>query len=214
MGWVADESKKQEYLQTILSETDRMSEMISNMLDFSKIEAGKKQYRMEPANLPSIIDGTLESYSGYIHNLGFELHVEIDNDIPQFPLDSAAIRSITVNLLQNAVKYSGEEKYIAVRLFKRDNHAVLEVEDLGIGIETHDIDNIFKQFYRSSHSRVQTIEGSGLGLYLVLNAVQAHNATISVNSTPGKGSCFTITFPITPTPSKEIKEEKEENSNP
>jgi signal transduction histidine kinase/tetratricopeptide (TPR) repeat protein len=196
LGWVTQESKKQEYLQTILSETDRMSDMITNMLDFSKIEAGRKQYRMEVTDLSRVVRETVESYTNYIHNRGFQLQVDIADSIPPFPLDSEAVQLIVVNLLQNAVKYSVEEKFIRVRLYKENGSVVLEVEDRGTGIEVKERKKIFDRFYRVPGTQVQTVEGSGLGLYLVRHAVHAHHGEITVDSQPGKGSRFKITLPL------------------
>jgi signal transduction histidine kinase/tetratricopeptide (TPR) repeat protein len=203
LGWVTEESKKQEYLQTILSETDRMSEMITNMLDFSKIEAGRKQYRMEVTDMSRVVRETVESYSKFIHGQGFQLQVDIDDSIPPFLLDEEAVQLIVVNLLQNAVKYSIEEKFIRFRLYKENGSVVLEVEDRGIGMEEKELKKIFDRFYRVPGSRVQTAEGSGLGLYLVRHAVHAHHGEIIVNSQPGEGSRFKITLPILLKPRKE-----------
>jgi signal transduction histidine kinase len=196
LGWVTSESKKQQYLQTILSESDRMNEMITNMLDFSRIEAGRKQYDFENTSLPVLVKEVLESYTPYIKNLGFQLEADIDDDIPGFLLDADAVRLIVVNLLQNAVKYSIKEKSIIVRLYRERETAILEIEDKGIGIEKHDINKIFEQFHRASGDTVQTVEGSGLGLYLVQHAVQAHEGEVKVTSEPGKGSRFKVLFPI------------------
>lgn len=196
LGWVTSESKKQEYLQTILSESDRMNEMITNMLDFSRIEAGRKQYNFENTSLPVLLTEVLESYTLYIKNLGFQLKIEIDDDIPSFILDADAIRLVMVNLLQNAVKYSIKEKSIIIRLYCEKETAVLEVEDRGMGIEKDELTKIFEQFHRASGDTVQTVEGSGLGLYLVQHAVHAHEGEIKVTSEPGKGSQFKVLLPI------------------
>jgi signal transduction histidine kinase/tetratricopeptide (TPR) repeat protein len=200
LGWVTSESKKREYLQTILSESDRMNEMITNMLDFSRIEAGRKQYNFENTSLPLLVKEVLKSYKPYIKNLGFQLEVEIDDDIPSFLLDADAIRLIVVNLLQNAVKYSFKEKLIIIRLYFEKETAVLEVEDRGMGIEKDELKKVFEQFHRVSNDTVQMVEGSGLGLYLVHHAVHAHEGEIKVTSELGKGSRFKIILPIKGTP--------------
>jgi signal transduction histidine kinase/tetratricopeptide (TPR) repeat protein len=200
LGWVSSESKKQEYLQTILSESDRMNEMITNMLDFSRIEVGRKQYNFENTSFPVLVKEVLESYTPYIKNLGFQLEVDIDDNIPSFLLDADAVRLIVVNLLQNAVKYSLKEKSIFIRLYREKEAVVLEVEDKGIGIEKDEVNKIFEQFHRASGDTVQTIEGSGLGLYLVQHAVHAHEGEVRVTSEPGKGSRFKVILPIKGTP--------------
>jgi signal transduction histidine kinase len=200
LGWVSSESKKQEYLQTILSESDRMNEMIINMLDFSRIEAGRKQYNFENTSLPVLVKEVLESYTPYISNLGFQLEMDIDDNIPFFLLDADAVRLIVVNLLQNTVKYSLKEKSIIIRLYREKETAVLEVEDKGIGIAKDELNKIFEQFHRVSGDTVQTIEGSGLGLYLVQHAVHAHEGEVRVTSEPGKGSRFVVILPLKGTP--------------
>jgi len=200
LGWVTSEAKKQEYLQSILSESDRMNEMITNMLDFSRIEAGRKQYNFENISLPVVVKEVLESYTSYIKNLGFQLEVDIDDNIPFFLLDADAVRLIVVNLLQNAVKYSIKEKSIIVRLYREEETAVLEVEDRGMGIEKDELNKIFEQFHRASGDTVQTVEGSGLGLYLVQHAVHAHDGEVKVTSEPGKGSRFKVKLSIKGTP--------------
>ena len=198
LGWVTEEMKKQAYFQTILAETDRMTEMINNMLDFSRIEAGRKQYRFEKTSLPEVVREAAASYRAYMRNLGFRLQVEIDDTIPPFALDEEAVKLIVVNLLQNAVKYSIDEKSIFLRLYieKEKGHAVLEVEDKGIGMKEKDLKRVFERFYRGQGGTVQTVEGSGLGLYLVRHAVDAHNGEIKASSQPGKGSTFTVLFPM------------------
>jgi pentatricopeptide repeat protein len=205
LGWVSHEEKKQEYLNGILAETDRMNEMITNMLDFSRIEAGRKQYRFHTASIEEIASQVVESYKDYILHLGFQLEIELRKDIPLFPFDREAITLVIVNLLQNAVKYSGREKFIRIALFldKEKQQAVLEVEDHGLGMEEKEIKKIFGRFYRAADHRTQTIEGSGLGLFLARHAVHAHRGEITVSSQPGKGSCFRVNLPLHPHHPKE-----------
>ncbi len=106
LGWIKDEGKKKEYLQTIISETDRMSEMITNMLDFSKTESGKKHYELQKAAITDHVHAVIDLLSTHIKNHGFQLKVEIEKDIPQFYFDFDAFNLILVNLIQNALKYS------------------------------------------------------------------------------------------------------------
>lgn len=196
LGWVSSPEKRAEYLQAILSETDRLNEMITNMLDFSRIEAGRKRYTFNTISLAGLVTGVLDSYTPYIQNLGFTVQAQIDDTIPPFFMDAEAIRLIVVNLLQNAVKYSLSEKFIGIRLFREKDLAVLTVEDRGLGIGKKEQKRIFGRFYRSPDSAAQAVGGSGLGLYLVEHAVSAHHGRIAVSSEPGKGSRFTVYLPI------------------
>ncbi|MCP5102895.1 MAG: HAMP domain-containing histidine kinase, partial [bacterium] len=196
LGWIKDEKKKKEYFRTIISETDRMAEMITNMLDFSKVESGKKHYQMEQASITELVRAVIDSLTPHIESLGFQLEVKIGEDIPSFSFDPGAVRLILVNLVQNALKYAAEGKYIGITLYKDGSRAAMKVTDRGMGIPVAEWENIFDKFYRVPDDTVKAMEGSGLGLFLVHHAVNAHNGTIAVKSKPGKGSTFTVTLPL------------------
>jgi signal transduction histidine kinase len=195
-GWVTDESQKQAFFDTIVAETARMSEMIDNMLNFSRIEAGKQHYEPEPLSLQEEVASVVDYYARCAGNLGFQVETEIDENLSPLLLDRKAVRLIIANLLQNAVKYCTDEKYIKVRLFREKGKAVLEVEDSGIGIAQKHLPLLFKRFSRIPDNKVKATEGSGLGLFLVRHAVDAHSGRIQVHSTPGKGTTFSVYFPI------------------
>jgi len=195
-GWVTGESRKEKFFNTIISETARMNEMIDNMLNFSRIEAGKQQYAPEKIYLQEITASIIDHYSAYIKELSLE--TEIDDHLPALWLDPQAVKLIIGNLLQNAIKYSPHEKCIKIRVYREKEFAVFEIEDNGIGIPKQEIPHIFKKFTRVSDNRVKTVEGSGLGLFLVRHAVEAHNGQVKVKSTPDKGTIFTIYFPLSP----------------
>lgn len=197
-GWVTEENQKQAFCHSIIRETTLMNEMINNMLDFSRIEAGKKEYHFEPSSLQEIVRTVVERHSDAIKKNGFELKVEIDDNLPSFELDREAVSLLAANLIQNAVKYSGKEKYIGIRVYREDHHAVLEVEDRGIGIAEKDLANIFKKFYRASDPTVKACEGSGLGLFIARHAAAAHNGEIQVKSRVGKGSTFRVILKKSP----------------
>jgi len=196
LGWLKDEGKKKEYLQTIITETDRMSEMITNMLDFSKVESGKKHYELQKTSITDHVHTIIALLSSHIKNRGFQLKVEIERDIPQFYFDPDALKLILVNLIQNALKYSEEKKYIGIKLYKGRHNAVIEVEDRGIGIAENEKGKIFEKFYRVSNERVKAVEGSGLGLFLVSHAVNAHKGLLKVESEPGIGTTFIVCLPL------------------
>jgi signal transduction histidine kinase len=197
-GWVTEENQKTAFLQTIVRETTLMNEMIDNMLDFSRIEAGKKQYYFQVSSLPDIVQSVVERYAVYLEKNGFELNVEILDELPPFELDREAVALIIANLLQNAVKYTDreKEKYIAVRVCREKESALIEVQDRGMGIADKDLPDIFKKFYRVPGSEVKAREGSGLGLFIARHAAAAHNGDIRVKSQIGKGSTFTVRIPI------------------
>ncbi len=196
LGWIKNEEKKKEYFRAILSETDRMAETINNMLDFSKVESGKKHYEMKTGSIVEEVRAAVEFLSAHIESQGFVWEVELEKDIPPFNFDPGALKLIVMNLVQNAVKYSAGEKYIALKLYKDENHAIVRVTDRGMGIPEKEKEKIFKQFYRVPAETVTALEGSGLGLFLVHHAVTAHHGRITVESKPGKGSTFNVYLPF------------------
>ncbi len=198
LGWFKDESKKEQYLQTIISETDRMAGMISTMLDFSKVESGKKHYQKERFHPAEQVRAIVGAQEAHILGLGFELEIEIHDELPMITADPEALKLVLSNLLQNAVKYSRQEKYIKVKLFNEKStrdRVVLEVTDRGLGIPEGERESIFQRFYRVPDDQVNASEGSGLGLYLVRHAVAAHGGDIEVSGAPGKGSTFRVFLP-------------------
>ncbi len=197
LGWVKAGAKREEYYQTIIRETDNLTDMIENMLDFSRIEAGKKTYEFQPESLGQQLKAAIDLYAGYLHSLDFHLEVDIDDSLPPMELDPKAIKLVVGNLVHNAIKYSPLEKWIGIRLYQDKNNAVLEICDRGSGIAAQDLPHIFEKFYRGRKRDNKSDEGSGLGLYLVKHAVTAHGGTIKVQSKPSAGSTFTICLPIT-----------------
>jgi signal transduction histidine kinase len=195
-GWVTEENQKQFFFQTIIHETTLMTDMIDNMLDFSKIEAGKKQYHFQRSSLTEIVEAVKGRYADYLKKTGFDLQVQIEKNVPMFELDREAIQLIIANLIQNALKYSTEEKYIGIRVYREKDHAVIEVEDRGMGIPEKDLPNIFKKFHRVPGSAVKAREGSGLGLFIARHAAASHNGEIQVKSRIGKGSTFKVILPL------------------
>lgn len=196
LNWVKGEKEKKTYLGKIIAETDGMNEMIGNLLDLSRIESDAKHYDFRMNSLAETIEKTLESITPLLDRLKFQRRISIDPALPVFEFDAAAVRLILLNLLQNAVKYSRDEKWISLKALKEADEVCLEVEDHGIGIHENEWKRIFEKFYRIEDEITQSAEGSGLGLYLVRHAVDAHGGKITVKGEPGKGSIFAIRLPI------------------
>jgi len=112
-------------------------------------------------------------------------------------VDREAIARALVNLVNNALKYSTDEKFLGVKLYRENGVLKLEVMDHGIGIARRDQSKIFEKFYRTGDPLVHNTKGSGLGLSLVRHITEAHGGEIAVESIPGKGSKFTLSLPVT-----------------
>jgi signal transduction histidine kinase len=198
MGRVNAEEKRQEYFRIIRKESERLSAMINNILDFSRIEAGRKEYDFRETNIADLVRNTLESYRYQIEQHGFTFEEEIADDLPRLRVDREAIARSLLNLVNNALKYSTNDKFLRVSLYRENGSVKLEVLDHGIGVPRGEQRKIFEKFYRSGDPMVHNTKGSGLGLSLVRHIVEAHQGEIRVDSVPGQGSRFVITLPIHP----------------
>jgi len=196
LGRLSAKEKYQEYYRIIREESERLTSLINNILDFSRIEAGRKEYEFKETDLPELVRSTLDSYRFQIEQHGFAFEENISPNIPPVNVDREAIARSLLNLVNNALKYSKERKFIGVSLYRANGSVKLEVSDHGIGIPPAEQDKIFEKFYRCGDPLVHNIKGSGLGLSLVRHIARAHGGDVKVESTPEKGSKFTIELPL------------------
>ena len=195
LGRLTNPEKHQEYYCIIRKESERLTALINNILDFSRIEAGRKEYEFRETDMRELVRNTLESYRYQIEQHGFTLEEQVA-EVPPLKVDREAMARSLVNLVNNALKYSQDRKYIGVNLYPDDGSVKLEVIDHGIGIPLTEQQKIFEKFYRVGDPLVHNTKGSGLGLSLVQHIARAHGGDIAVDSTPGAGSKFTITLPL------------------
>jgi signal transduction histidine kinase len=196
LGRLQNQKTQAEYLDTIVNESERLTRLLNNVLDFSKIEKGKKTYRPLPASLSEVIRAAARAMEYPLSQQGFKLNVEIEEDLPDLYVDRDALEQAILNLLHNAMKYSGDSREIDLRLRKSDRLAVIQVIDRGVGISAQEQKKIFEKFYRVPSPENERLPGTGLGLSLVNHIVAAHGGRIEVESTPGKGSTFSIFLPL------------------
>jgi signal transduction histidine kinase len=196
LGRITTQEKKQQYYRIVRKESERLTALINNILDFSRIEAGRKEYEFRNTDIAELVRNTLESYRYQIEQQGFSFEENIDSNLPAVPVDREAIARALVNLVNNALKYSTDNKFLGVKLYRENGVVKLEVADHGIGISRRDQSKIFEKFYRAGDPLVHNTKGSGLGLSLVRHITQAHGGEIEVESTPGKGSKFILSLPL------------------
>jgi signal transduction histidine kinase len=195
LGRLTSPNKQHEYYCIIRKESERLTALINNILDFSRIEAGRKEYDFRETDMRELVCNTLESYRYQIEQNGFTFEEQI-GEVPPLRVDREAIARSLVNLVNNALKYSQDRKYIGVNLYRENGYVKLEVIDRGIGIAPGEQHKIFEKFYRVGDPLVHNTKGSGLGLSLVQHIARAHGGDVGVDSTPGAGSKFTITLPL------------------
>jgi signal transduction histidine kinase len=196
MGVQKKPEAQKEYLHTIISESERLSRLLNNVLDFSKIEQGTRTYRFEPTALEEVIHAAEEAMAFPMDQKGFDLQVEIEGGIPEIQADRDALEQAVLNLLHNAMKYSGESREIQLKLHRNGNMVQVDVTDHGIGIVEEDRDRIFGKFFRVSGIENQKIPGTGLGLTIVSHIAESHGGRVEVKSQPGEGSTFSLILPV------------------
>jgi len=185
---------RESYCQIISRESERLSRLLERLLTARKIEQGRNQYTLVAGDLAQTVSRTVESYSEHLRLRGFTVDLDLAQLLPLLRFDSEAISQAILNLMDNARKYSGDARYIAVRLFRERSECILEVEDHGVGIPPEEQPKIFEGFYRVSNSPSR--QGFGLGLFLVQHVMKAHNGRVEVFSESAKGSRFRLVFPL------------------
>ena len=184
-----------EYLDTIVSESERLTRLMNNVLDFSRVEQGTRRYRLTAQALAPIVRSAARTLRYPLEQAAFEMHLVIEDEGLEALCDADGLEQAILNLLSNAMKYSGASRFIELRLMPVQAGAAIVVSDRGIGIPTAEQARIFEKFYRGSADAHQRVAGTGLGLTLVRHTIRAHGGTISVASAPGHGSAFTIVLP-------------------
>jgi signal transduction histidine kinase len=196
LGRSKDERMRAEYLDTIVNESERLARLVDNVLDFSKIEQGKKLYRLRPTSLAGVADSAVRAVQYPLSQQGFTLRLSVEEDLPSVRADPDALQQAILNLLTNAMKYSGEAREIDLRLGSRNGDAMIAVTDRGLGIAADEQKHVFEKYYRAPSHESHLIAGTGLGLTLVAHIVEAHRGRVELKSAPGAGSTFTILIPV------------------
>lgn len=190
-----DHHLRDQFLRIIDQETDRLSELISDLLDLSRMEAGRFEVRKSKLSIGELLTNVLALLDVQRRNRGLTIRPEIDDELPDLIADREMIIIILKNLIGNAIKFSHSGGEIVVRAQRDDDCLVLQVSDQGIGIPEEAIPNLFQKFYRVQSATESGIEGTGLGLVLTKQAVEAHGGTIAVKSQVGVGTVFTVRLP-------------------
>ncbi len=196
LGRAPDEATRREYYAVITRESERLTRLIDNVLDFSRIEGGRRRYDIAPHPVEPLVHDVLEAFRYPLAQRGFKVDVAMAPDLPEALVDPEAVKQAVANLVDNAIKYSGEGRRIAVAVRSEGDRVAIEVADEGIGIAPGEAERIFEKFYRIGRSETQASRGSGVGLALVKHIAEAHGGRVKVESRPGEGSRFTLYVPV------------------
>jgi len=195
-GSYKDQEQAAEYLQLTARENERLSRLIDNFLTFSRMERGKQAFGIVKTAPAEIAKTAAEAVRTKFKNGDCKFEISIDDNLPDISADRDAIVTVLVNLLDNAYKYTGDEKQIELRVFAEDDAVCFAVKDNGIGMSRRQTKRVFDRFYQADSSLSRWAEGTGLGLSIVKFIIDAHKGKISVESKPGKGSEFNIRLPV------------------
>ena len=186
----------QEHMGTISSETRRLGRLVEALLRLNRLENGTTELKIETIDLSELVSGLAMSQEALIESSGLSLLTDIEDDI-YIEGDRDLIHQAVVNLMSNAVRYTPEGGSISVELRRDNGYASVSVADTGVGIAEKDLKKVFSRFWRADTARSNS-GGLGIGLALVREVVDQHRGTVSVDSTLGEGSTFTLNLPLSP----------------
>lgn len=195
IGRVPSGSGLKKYANIIVKESNKLQRMINNILDFSRKESNKLDYQLKETDLSDLVHTTMEEMNYWLEISNFKVVLEIEQPLLA-KVHPEGVKQALSNLISNAIKYSQTNKKLIVRLLKKENRALIEVEDFGIGIPREKLNLIFEKFYRVNSVENESASGTGLGLTVTRDIIEAQNGKLLVSSTLGKGSIFTIMFHI------------------
>jgi signal transduction histidine kinase len=195
LGRLKNTDRAQEYYRIINSEARKLTRLINNLLDFSKIEAGLRSYKKQPLDLTDLTRGVLDSLQSQFDHNQFTVKAHLDEAVPVLIDPEAAVQAIE-NLVSNAMKYSPDHREIVVGVEREGRYGVVRVADRGIGVPPRLQSKIFRKFFRVQTDAGSGPQGTGLGLAIVDHVMRGHAGFVRVDSEPGRGSTFTLHFPL------------------
>lgn len=180
--------KRNEHLEIIINETDRLALLVNDILDLSKLESGKQELSPSEFGIRSKLSEIIDRFAGVSEKKGYSIEFSPDEE-RMVRCDVVKIEQVIYNLINNAINYTGEDKKVFVRQINRPDGVLIEIEDTGQGIEEDKIKLIFDKYYRSENHKREVV-GTGLGLSIVKAVLKLHDYDYGVRSVIGKGSVF------------------------
>lgn len=201
-----------ENVQVVIDETERLSELVSDLLDLSKIESGSRVAAPEVFDLTETVRETLLRYEKLISHEGYRISFEADSDAPVYA-DRTMILQVLYNLINNAVNYTGEDKLVTVTETVTDGVVRISITDTGEGISKDQLPLIWDRYYKVDKVHRRATVGTGLGLSIVKRILELHGAVYGVSSTMGKGSTFWFSLPTLPPDADGIEGDTEKGAD-
>jgi len=187
-----------ETLASLYEETSLLNRLVADLQDLSLAEAGQLRLARQPISLEEVTSQAVQIVQPHLARKNLALRVYIPPDLPCVEADQERVAQILRNLLSNAIMHTPNHGEISITASLSESVVKISVQDSGVGIAPEHLPYLFERFYRADSSRARATGGTGLGLAIVKQVVQAHGGQISVESQPGKGTCFTFTLPAVP----------------
>jgi signal transduction histidine kinase len=195
-GRVSSGQRRQQFYETLLQESERLHKLVESLLNFGRMEAGELHYRFELVDPDTFLRNVVSDFQREVSGLGYRVELHDNGALPPIRADRESLARVFWNLLDNAVKYSPDHKTVWVDLGNAGKRLMVRVRDRGLGIPAAEQQDIFRKFMRGAASKNASIRGTGIGLAMARQIVEAHGGDISVESQPGEGSVFTVLLPM------------------
>lgn len=184
-----DKKKREQNLNVIIDETDRLNLLVNDILELSKMQAGVAEINLADFNLTEVVNNILKRYKILEENEGYKFIFNYKEELIVFA-DQKRIEQVIYNLINNAINYTGKDKKIEINIINDVNEIRFEVKDTGKGIKKEDIDLIWDKYYKVDKTHTRNIHGTGLGLSIVKNILEKHHFEYGVESKKNKGTAF------------------------
>jgi signal transduction histidine kinase len=195
-GRVAREDRRQQYYESIAGESRRLQRLVENLLNFGRLQAGARPYQLEPMDPRALVQQVVSEFQSQLSQPDCQIEVIGDPEPGRIMADPDAIALALHNLLDNAVKYGGVGGSISVTCGRHGERIALSVRDHGPGIPADERTRIFDRFVRGTVASTANVRGTGIGLAMVQQVIKSHGGAVTVESSPGAGSTFTMWLPI------------------
>ncbi|WP_394218000.1 two-component system histidine kinase PnpS [Halobacillus trueperi] len=193
-GAMKDEKMLEQFLQIILKESGRLQSLIQDLLELSKLERDDFLLNVEQIEVQRLLNDLLPIVEQHAEQRQVKLHASVQGNT-WIQGDSSRLKQVFMNLLTNAINYSGDEGEVTLEFQETENHVTIKISDNGVGIPEEEISRIFERFYRVDKARSRNSGGTGLGLAIVKHIVEAHEGTIHVESEVDVGTAFYVELP-------------------
>ena len=195
-GRVPTEELRQQSYDILARESERLQRLVESILDFGRIEARAIQYHLQPLDLKALVRDVVVEFQEHVANEGYHIEVTAEEEYPLVRADREALGLALWNLLDNAVKYSPDCRVVSVEMMRSLDCLAIHVRDRGMGIPASEQKEIFRKFVRGAGSRDANIKGTGIGLAMARQIIEAHDGEIRLESELGRGSTFTVLLPL------------------